>query len=249
MLNLHKGRIIAKINGGNNNGRYIYIDDNYNDGANIMETKETTKIIPMMDYKSERSICYVAGPSGSGKSTYCANIIKEYIKLKKNIDIYIFSRTEYKNDSAYKNLKMIQIEINEELLTNGIDIEKEIRPNSIMLFDDINTIQNENLKKYMEKLITDIMEVGRKLKINCIVTNHLIIPNERKYARILLNEIQYLTVYPKSGSSQQISYVLKTYFGLTQKQIKTVLKLNSRWVTICKMYPITVISENGVYII
>ena len=93
-----------------------------------------------------------------------------------------------------------------------------------------------------------IMECGRKLQINIILTNHLKHTREKKFARIVMNELQYLTVFVKTGS-QQIKYVLKTHFGLSQQQVNTILNLNSRWVTIVKIYPMLVIYEDGVYIL
>jgi hypothetical protein len=93
------------------------------------------------------------------------------------------------------------------------------------------------------------MEVGRKLNCNMIITNHLVIPNEKKFARTLLNEINMISLFPKSGSSQQIKYALKTYWGMNNKQIDKILDLKSRWVIISKTYPQYVLYENGCFIL
>lgn len=248
MLNLHTGKKICVIKGGKYNKKYIYLDENYTIGADEIELTDG-EIEPLLNTQNERAIWYIAGPSGSGKSTQVANLVKTFIKDKKNTNLYMFSRTDYKNDPAYKGLNIYQIEINNDLLDSKMDIEKEIKPNSVIIFDDVNTIQDNILRKYIEDLMCDIMEIGRKLKINCIITNHLIIPNERKYARCLLNEIQYLSIFPKSGSIQQISYVLKMYFGLTSKQIKNICNIDSRCVTICKLYPNYVLYNKGIFIL
>ncbi len=248
MINLHTGKQTAVIRGGKHDSKIVHIDTDYNDGVDEIVGKDC-KLIPMINKEEERNIFYIAGPSGSGKSSYAASIISTFIKIYTKSTIYVISRTNYKNDPALKHLKMVQIEANELMLENKIDIEKDIRPNSLMLFDDFNTISNKEVREYVEHLICDILECGRKLRINIIMTNHLLIPNEKKFARILLNEIQNIIVFPKSGSSQQIRYVLKTYFGLSTKEINEVLKLKSRWVCIKKTYPMTVLYETGIYII
>lgn len=249
MLNTVSGRPIARIIGGDNNGKLICIDENCDSGVDIIELEQQeSKIKPLLDYKN-RSIPYIAGPSGSGKSTMAANLIKDYLKVHPDAEFYVFSRTDAKQDPALKDIPINQIKIDESLLDNPIDIEKELSDKSILLFDDCNTIQNDKLKKYIEHLMMDIMEVGRRLGITIVMTNHLVIPNERKYARICLNEMQSMCIFPKSGSSQQISYALKTYFGLTQRQIKYILQLPSRWVMILKQYPMCVIHEKGAYIL
>jgi hypothetical protein len=64
-----------------------------------------------------------------------------------------------------------------------------------------------------------------------------------------MNEMQSMTVFPKSGSAQQIKYALKTYFGLDKNQIENIINLPSRWVTIFKGFPQTVMYENGAFIL
>jgi phosphoenolpyruvate synthase/pyruvate phosphate dikinase len=248
MLNTTTGKPIAIIDGGDNNGKLICIDENQEDGYEDIELVPNSKLRPLMNM-IDRGVYYIAGCSGSGKSTYAISLIKDYLKMYPETEFYIFSRTDAREDPAFAGIKINQIKIDESLLNNPIDIEKEIGSRSILFFDDCNTIQNDKLKKYIESLMGDIMEVGRKLKINIVITNHLVIPNEKKFARTILNELQSLTVFPKSGSSQQISYALKTYFGLSKKQINRILNLPSRYVTILKHYPMTVLYQGGVYIL
>ena len=46
-----------------------------------------------------------------------------------------------------------------------------------------------------------------------------------------------------------MKYLLDSYFGLDKDQIKKIKKLNSRWVTIMKTYPMIVMYEKGAYIL
>lgn len=266
MLNYKKGQVLAQIIGGNLNNNIIYVNtqqdnesesesESDSDSDECIDINKKFKSIKLLDGKmnpllpiNERSVCYIAGPSGSGKTTYAVQIIKNYLRIYPNKDFFVFSRTNVKSDPAFRGMKPMQIKIDESLIKTPINIETELTSGSILLFDDCNTIQNDKLKNVIDKLMADIMEIGRKLKITIVITNHLVIPNEKKMARTVLNELQLLTIFPQSGSSQQISYTLKNYFGFNKKQIERVLSLKSRWVTIKKTYPITVLYDKGCYI-
>lgn len=223
-------------------------NDKFKKNIKTFKTYQTKSLQPIPD-PSNRFVAYVAGPSGSGKSTYVAELAMQYKKLFPNNKIFIFSRTEAIEDPAYKKLKPEQIEINDDLLENPIDITKEIGPEgALVIFDDTETINDVLLKNEIQKLIMDILEVGRKLKINCIVTNHLIIPTKKNFARTVLNEAQTITLFPKSGCAG-MDYVLDKYFGINKKQIKNIRELPSRWVTISKTYPMFVLHKGGAFIL
>jgi hypothetical protein len=212
------------------------------------EYEAEDKLEPLLDMQ-DRDIAYIAGPAGSGKSTMAINMIKNFLKVYPNYPFYLFSRTHHSTDPVFRGMRVNQVMTDESLLEDPIDITKELTDGCIVLFDDTNTIQNDKVKKLVNKLLGDILEVGRKLKIWCIVTNHLVIPNERKEARTILNEMKKLIVFPKSGSSQQILYALKQYFGLTKSQIERILQSQSRWVLVSKSYPMYVLNEEEVYIL
>ena len=252
MLNFTSGKILAQITGGECDGEILFVDDIDDFDSSIDEFEalvlEEGKIIPLLNI-DERSVNYIAGPSGSGKTTYAINLVKNYKKIYPNKDFFLFSRTDYKNDPAFKGMKINQINIDDSLLNNPINIEKELTGGCILLFDDCNTIQNDKLKKCIDKLMTDVLEIGRKLDITIIITSHLVIPNDKKIARTIMNEIHSMTIFPKSGSSQQISYSLKTYFGFNRSNIQNILDSKSRWVTINRTYPMTLLYENGAYIL
>jgi hypothetical protein len=265
MLSFSKKIPIANIIGGNYNGEIIFVnpDDNKDNSYNSDSENESSgydddignyiflkkgKIEPLLNTQ-ERSVSYIAGPAGSGKTTYAINLVKNYKRVFPNKPFYLFSRTDYKNDPAYSGLTPYQIMIDDDLINKPVDITKELQGGSILLFDDCNTIQDEKLKKIIDKLMADIMEIGRKLDITLVITNHLVIPNEKKVARTIMNEMQSLTFFPKSGSTQQIKYALKTYYGLSNKQINEILQIPSRWITISKRYPMYIIYDKGCFIL
>lgn len=216
-------------------------DDKDNNHVELHGDKVFT---PLLN-NQERDVTYIAGPSGSGKSTIAAKLIKEWKKDYPEGEVYIFSRTDAREDPAFKKIHgMRQVIIDKNLIENPIVIEDEIDPNSLVLFDDVGTIHDKTIRSEVEHLMTDIMEVGRKMRIWIIITSHLIIPNERKFARTVLNEAQKLIVFPGGGGSQQIRYALMTYFGYNKKQIDSFLDTQSRWLLFSKTFPFYVLSAH-----
>ena len=60
------------------------------------------------------------------------------------------------------------------MINTPIDIEKDFdSEGALVIFDDIGSITNEALRKCVEAIICDILEVGRKLKISIIKVNIL----------------------------------------------------------------------------
>lgn len=252
MFSFNKGKQIARIFGGRNRGKILHLREVDEDtsirkkmkmNSILLNDNERFEIIP--DDKFSQ-VVYCCGPRGSGKTTFCLTYIKNYLLDNPRNDFYLFSRTNYKSDPAYKKLKLkpMQIEIDEELVDNPIDIEKEIKDGCIIFFDDCHTVNNDKVKKELDKLMKDIIEVGRKLKITIVISNHLVIPDERKFARCIMNEMTLLCVFPKCGSYQQIEYCLTKYFDYSKKQVKEFMDTKSRWLCFYKDYPKVVISDS-----
>ena len=251
MLTLDDGQPIGKIKGGKYDGEIIFLnsedfdEEDYN-GCQKIDLRRN-KLKPLMNTDA-RQVCYIAGPSGSGKTTYAVELAKSYHQIFPKRPIYVFSRTDVKNDPAFKGLKIMQVKLDETLVSDPIDIT-ELEKGSLIIFDDCNTIGDRDIKKAVDALVIDIMEVGRKLGIWLILTNHLVNPNEKKFGRIVMNEMQSFTFFPRSGSAYQIRYCLKNYFGMSKKQIDDILALKSRWVTVLKSYPQCVVHIHGAYLL
>jgi len=197
------------------------------------------EIFPNID---TRDIIYICGASGCGKSTWAATYIKNFRKLFPDSRIYVLSRLTKDPALDDSKLGIIRIPINDELLTDPIDIMKELK-NCCVLFDDCNTIQNPKLKLMVSKTMNDILECGRHNNIYTLITSHLINMNEKKDSRTILNEWHSIVIFPRAGNKYQIRYALKTYFGLSPNKINSILKIHSRWVLINKQYPSYVLSE------
>jgi len=64
-----------------------------------------------------------------------------------------------------------------------------------------------------------------------------------------LNEAHSVTIFPTGLGGRSLKYLLDSYMGLDKEQIKKIKKLESRWVTITKTYPMCVLSEKEAYIL
>lgn len=246
MFSTHSGQPIAIVNKGLSDDEIIFIKKD-TDEKSVLKAKPIRNI-EVHDGKfqhlpsEEIRVSYIAGPSGSGKSTYAADYIHKYRLLHPKSKFFLFSKV--KKDDVLDKLKPHRITISEDLIEDPIELD-DITPNSIILFDDIDTISNKKIQTSINNIKEQILEMGRHLNIQCITTSHLINGNDRKASRTILNELQSLTFFPQSGSSYQIKYILKQYFGFSNVQINKILSLESRWVTIIKSYPQVILSEHN----
>jgi hypothetical protein len=221
----------------------------YDEGRGMIEDKLNRelklydgKIIPLPRIDGSERI-YIAGPTESGKSTYAHDFIREYLKIYPKNKFYLFSRL--KNDDVLDDLKPKRVKIDERMITQPIQPSE--MDNSIVLFDDIDTIPDKKIAEATRKLRDDLLETGRHENITTVSTAHQLM--NYKSSRTLLNESSSITFFPRSGSSYHIDRLLKIYCGLGKKDIYTIMNLPSRWVTIHKNYPLYVLYEKGAFLI
>lgn len=235
-------------------------EDYYNDkhGDKIVTKKQGVELIlddnltlfPAVR-DDRREILFIAGPQGSGKSHYASMYTKNYLKKFKDSEVFIFSRLD--EDASFDNIKQIKrIKVSDALLEEDpIDPKKELY-RSLTIFDDVDGLQNKALSKYINVLKEDIIKNGRDQTnkgkdIYCIITNHQLTDFHK--TRDILNECTSLTFFPKSGLQYQIERVLKLHLGLKKNEIKRILDLPSRWVSIYTTYPQYCIYEKGVFLL
>ncbi len=241
-----KGSIpLAIVVGGKSDGEIVFVQTE--DKSHSVVKKSPVKQITVFDGEFEQlpseeiRVLYIAGSSGSGKSYYAAKYIQKYRKLYPKSKFFLFSCL--KEDPVLDKLKPHRITISEELVENPIELD-EVIEGSIVLFDDIDVVSNKEIQKSVNKIKDQILQLGRHKNIKIIITSHLVNGNDRNTTRVIMSEMQSFTFFPKSGSIFQIKYCLKQYFGMSATQITKVLKLDSRWVTITKVYPQVIISEH-----
>ena len=186
---------------------------------------------------------YIAGQTGSGKSTWIANYVKELKKLYPKMDIFLFST--FDEDKALDLLKPTRITINEEIVDSPIS--KEELKNSVVIFDDIDTIQPKKLANAIRRLRDDLLQNGRKLNIRVISTSHQVM--NYRLTRDLIAFTQKVVLFPQCTTYNQLSRFLTVYIGLDKKEIKFIKDLNTRWIMIYKNHPSYMLWSSGAVIL
>ena len=243
MFNLDKiGRPIARIDGGKNDKKIISLSDadESNGFKNIRLKEGKFSHIPNTD--QERDILYITGPSGSGKSWYANTYIKNYKKTYPKNNIYMFSPV-VEDESISSDIKRVKLD--DRMVTDPLKIGELAE--SLVIFDDIDVIKDKKLREAIYALLNEVLEVGRHIKVSCIITNHL--PTNGKETRRMLNEAHAITYFPAAGSKVQLNRLLEQYIGMDKKDIKKAKQSGSRWVTVFKNYPQFVMTEKELYLL
>jgi hypothetical protein len=199
-----------------------------------------------------RSIDYICGKSGSGKSTFARSLALNYSRMNPKNPIYLFSVLP--KDPAFDDLvpKYIKrVPINENLI--NLDFENDFNnKGSLVIFDDVDTENNKDIAKAISSLKEKIMELGRHKKISMIIISHLINPKRKtgstNNVQTIMNEMTSLVIFPHGGSRKQQSYCLENYLGYSNKEIKTILNMKSRWIQLSNTYPQYILTERKLMI-
>lgn len=189
----------------------------------------------------------VCGISGSGKSTWCSRYIYNWKKQhggngKNARPFYIVSNLD--EDEVLDKFDPERLDL-EELAYEGMDIEDV--EESIVLLDDIDTIENPSVRKSIRSFCNNMLEISRHYKTYLLITSHQI--QNYQQTKCQLNECTNMVLFPKSNVRAVNNY-LKTYEYFTQEQISRVLNINSRWVMLCKHNtPSYILTEKQAYVI
>lgn len=194
--------------------------------------------------ETERQILYITGRSGSGKSHYTLHYCMEYKRMFPKRNVYLFSALT--EDSTLDKLQGLQrIKLTDEFCNE--DITSEDFKNSMVIFDDTDVISDKKIRNKVNAIMNNILQVGRHHNTSCIITTHTACNG--KDTKVILNEAHSITIFPNGLGNRTMKYLLDSYLGLDKEQCKRIKKLESRWVSICKTFPMTIISEKEAYIV
>ena len=108
------------------------------------------EVFPVAQKFSER--LYVSGPSGAGKSTFIAEYVKRLQERHKKRKVYIFSRVP--EDPPLDQLKHVTRVPLELAFWSWVTLRPEDFHRSVMIFDDLDTLQNKELLKKFARFAT-----------------------------------------------------------------------------------------------
>lgn len=235
------GKMLAKI--GN---KTLYVNDKpVRDGFASYETKGDQIVEQIPDKDTERSVLYITAPSGSGKSYYTKEYISQFHKMYPKREVFIFSSLD--SDTTLDKLKYIK----RIKIKNPEFIDAEITASDfkdmLVVFDDCDVLSNKLIKKKVFTILNEILETGRHFNTSVVFTSHnATMGNDTKR---ILNEAHSVTIFPKNMGGKTSRYLLDQYLGLDKEEIKRLKKLQGRWVTVVKCYPMVVLSEKEVFVL
>lgn len=194
----------------------------------------------------KRSVLYVAAPSGAGKSTYMHKYAQEYAKMFPERPIYLISRLREDETLDDGTVSYQRVDYSDWANPDSRPEPADFA-DSLVIFDDCDTIQDKEISKAVISVRDDLLETGRHSNTEVVITSHVI--NNYQQTRRILNEMTSLTIFMQGSSYHQVSYALRNYFGISAKEVDKLRNLPSRWVTVFKNYPQCVLYERGAFII
>lgn len=206
---------------------YLYEKDKLDEKERSITTTGKFSPIPSMD---TRDVLYIAGPSGSGKSTYLLSYMKNFAKVFPDSPVFLFSRIA--DEEAYDGCYRIRLD---ELYVSNPLKSDDFPEGSLIIFDDVDTIQDKKLLSAVLHTRSDILEIGRHRRLYVAITSHLLTASLK--TREVTNEATEFTFFPQATSKAVIKDYLHRKQGIDGSTIKRLLNTNSRWLTVSLRYP------------
>jgi hypothetical protein len=248
-----EGSIIAKIINTENakKNKIICVE---NDKSKVKEYLTDIKITNPNEYiqqipnkKKERDILYITGASGSGKSYYTRDYVKQYHATYPKNPVYLLSSLN--EDETLDKLNYIKrINLDQKFFDSNLSIE-DFR-DTLVIADDVDCLTDKLMKRKITEILDIILQTGRHSRTSLIYTSH--IANRGNDTKMILNECHSITIFPNTAGNRTVKYLLENLFGLDKDEIKKIRKIGtttSRYITLMKTFPITVIHQKGAYIL
>lgn len=193
------------------------------------------ELLPSPDPK-KREVWYIAGQSGSGKSYIARGLADMYHKLYPDRGVYLISKL--KEDETLDKLKFLKRLNIQSFIDDYPDLEEF--KDCMIIADDYDTLTGD-AQKTIEKLIDDLAIMGRHTNTTMLCLSHYL--TNYKKTRLLLNEATHIVVYPLSTSYHALRYLLKSYVGVDEDDLKRQRRLGSRWLSYAKGFPQFMIAQ------
>lgn len=195
----------------------------------------------------------ISGGTGSGKTTIAKKLAKEYKLMHPDNEIFMFVRLE--GDPSLEDMPDYrEIVLDYESEDSHQDIEDVITGvlgvktfgNSLVIFDDVDNIQDKKLLKSIHALMNDCSANGRKRNLSVIYISHILLNYNQ--TRVILNEADMVFWFPGYSDRQTINF-LKGYGGMKTKDAEALATMKSRWVMLRMRMPRFIIHQKGLFML
>jgi hypothetical protein len=237
---MEKGMDSSSLIGEKDDVKQLYdriLKDAATDKSIELDDDGAFELIPSSD-ANKREVYYIAGQSGSGKSYIAKGLASYYHKLYPDRGVYLVSKlNEDATLDALKFMKRINIQ---SFIDDYPDIDEF--KDCFLIFDDWDTLTGD-AEKVVKKLIDDLCIMGRHSNTTVLILSHYL--TNYKQTRLMLNEATHIVVYPQSTSYHALRYLLKSYVGVDEEDIKRHRKLGSRWLCYKKGFPQFMVAQKN----
>ncbi len=147
---------------------------------------------------------------------------------------------------AYKEIRRIDA-FNSEFLDECLDMDLEDFRDSLVIFDDIDSIVNKKTKEIIYGFLNKMLRLGRHFQISVAYVGHAIYgSNEIKQ---VLFESQSITIFPRFLTYKKLKYLLEVYLGFSKAQIEKIRAIKDRSVTIVKGSDKLILSDTQCFVL
>ena len=148
---------------------------------------------------------------------------------------------------AYKQIIRINA-FTEEFLDKCMDIDVEAEfGDSLVIFDDIDSIVNKKTKVLIYGLLNNMLRIGRHFGTSVAYVGHELYASPE--LKSILNESMTITFFPRFLSHKKLKYLLDVYFGLSKEQIERIRSIRDRSVTYIKGSDKIILSDTQCFIL
>lgn len=118
-----------------------------------------------------------------------------------------------------------------------------------ILYDDVQYLPEEDVRKAVLKLCDASIGAGRKLGQTVIITGQLATDYQR--TRLTLNEADFIFGFPRSGVSRGLEYLFREYLGIGKNKdlMNRILNVPSDWFAIHTKNPQFCMHEKGAFLL
>lgn len=242
------GDPIAVVHGGKGqlDGQLVFIDQNEENDEKLDAPPGYKFAIEPTHTEGARDVIMVGGKSGSGKSHVARNFAIRYHALHPNRRINFISYLE--EDPTIDSIGDVMRRINPESLVENTPTIHSFEE-TLTIVDDVEGYErtNKEIHNKIQAVIDMIATMGRHNSSSILVCSHLL--TDYKRTRLFLGEANHFVVFAHGASQNQLYNLLCRYSGLDKSDVDSLRNLRSRWVCVRTIFPLTVIHENGVYVL
>ena len=216
---------------------------------NLDDEKNKFEVVPIVKPTELNTVSFfVSASSGSGKSYFVAGLVNTIRTLDRFKEAEVFLITgQQKADPAYEDQIEHYLKINmdsDEFFT----LKYQDFENSIVIFDDVNSLGNRYLESFVFNLQKSLAENGRKNNIALININH----SSRDFQRTkyIIHESMYYTLFPSHNWNDTKKF-LKSYLDYDENQMKDIKRLSrhTRAMTFHKQVPQYIVADHMIKLV